>query len=173
MYGKYNREIKIALALILLGLMVWQFSEGNIGNGIFLLLLTAIPVLLLFFNENIIRCLLEMRKNNLAKAEQHLNKITHPEKLVKKQHAYYYFLKGNMASQHNLNVAEKHFKKAQSIGLKSNQDKAMLLLSLAGVAMSKRKKVEAQRLLAQAKKLDEKKMLAEQIRMFKQQMKRI
>lgn len=173
MYGKFNREIKIALAVILFATSIWQFVVGNIGNGIFLILLTAIPVFLIFFNEYIIMTLLQMRKQDMVKAEYYLNKITNPEKLVKKQHAYYYFLKGNMASQHNINVAEKHFKQAQKIGLSSNQDLAMVKLSLAGVAMQRRRKQEAQRLLNEAKKLDEKNMFNDQIKMFKQQLKRI
>jgi len=173
MYAKFNREIKIVLAVLLFSLSIWQFVEGNIGNGIFLFLLTALPVFLIFFNEYIILTLLQMRKQDMAKGEFYLNKITHPEKLVKKQHAYFYFLKGNIASQHNINVAEKHFKQAQKIGLSSNQDLAMVKLSLAGVAMHRRRKQEAQRLLTEAKKLDEKNMLTDQIKMFKQNLKRI
>jgi tetratricopeptide (TPR) repeat protein len=173
MFNLYNREIKLALGVIFLGLSVWQFSEGNIGNGIFTFLLAAIAILLLFFNENIILALFQMQKNDLGKAEKHLDRIVAPEKLVKRQQAYYHFLRGNMAAQTNLNVAEKHFKQAQKIGLKSNQDKAMVSLGLAGIAMSKRRKVEATKLLNEAKKLDEKNMLAEQIRMYKQHLKRI
>lgn len=173
MYAKFNREIKIVLAVLLFSLSIWQFVEGNIGNGIFLFLLTALPVFLIFFNEYIILTLLQMRKQDMAKGEFYLNKITHPEKLIKKQHAYFYFLKGNIASQHNINVAEKHFKQAQKIGLSSNQDLAMVKLSLAGVAMHRRRKQEAQRLLTEAKKLDEKNMLTDQIKMFKQNLKRI
>ncbi|MGB0871310.1 MAG: DUF2892 domain-containing protein [Flavobacteriales bacterium] len=173
MYAKFNREIKIVLAVLLFSMSIWQFVEGNIGNGIFLFLLTALPVFLIFFNEYIILTLLQMRKQDMAKGEFYLNKITHPEKLVKKQHAYFYFLKGNIASQHNINVAEKHFKQAQKIGLSSNQDLAMVKLSLAGVAMHRRRKQEAQRLLTEAKKLDEKNMLTDQIKMFKQNLKRI
>ncbi|MGB1294562.1 MAG: DUF2892 domain-containing protein [Flavobacteriales bacterium] len=173
MYAKFNREIKIVLAVLLFSMSIWQFVEGNIGNGIFLFLLTALPVFLIFFNEYIILTLLQMRKQDMAKGESYLNKITHPEKLVKKQHAYFYFLKGNIASQHNINVAEKHFKQAQKIGLSSNQDLAMVKLSLAGVAMHRRRKQEAQRLLTEAKKLDEKNMLTDQIKMFKQNLKRI
>ncbi|MCT4666124.1 MAG: DUF2892 domain-containing protein [Flavobacteriales bacterium] len=173
LYYTYNREIKFILIALFLGGAVWQFMEGNIGNGIFLTLLLAIAILLVFFNEFIILALFQMQKNDLAKAEMHLNKIKAPHKLVKKQHAYYHFLKGNMLAQTNLNGAEKHFKQAEKIGLKSGQDLAMVKLGLAGIAMSKRRKMEATKLLNEAKKLDEKKMLAEQIRMYKQHLKRI
>jgi hypothetical protein len=59
------------------------------------------------------------------------------------------------------------------LGLILKQDQAMAKLSLAGILMAKRNKREATRLLNEAKKLDKKGMLAEQIRMMKQQLKRI
>jgi len=169
----YNREIKIVGAIALLGLCIWQFIEVNIGNGIFLMLLTALPIFLIFFNERMMVCLYQMKKNDLVKARASLDKIKAPEKLIKSQQAYYHFLLGNLDSQTNLNKAEKHFKKALLIGMRSEQDTAMIKLSLAGVAMSRRKKPEATRLLNEAKKMDKKNMLADQIKMFKQQLKKI
>jgi hypothetical protein len=46
-------------------------------------------------------------------------------------------------------------------------------LSLAGIAMQKRRKREATTLLQEAKKLDKQNMLAEQIKMMSQQLKKI
>ena len=54
-----------------------------------------------------------------------------------------------------------------------DQDLAMAKLNLAGIAMTKRRKREAEMLLAEAKRLDKHKMLEDQIRMMKQQMKKI
>jgi hypothetical protein len=54
-----------------------------------------------------------------------------------------------------------------------NQDKAMAKLNLAGIAMSKRRKRQAQIYLKDAKKLDKHNMLNDQIRMMKQQMKKV
>ena len=69
--------------------------------------------------------------------------------------------------------AEKHFKKAIKLGLSMDHDLAMAKLNLAGIAMTKRRKREATNLLAEAKKLDKHGMLTDQIRMMKQQMKKI
>jgi hypothetical protein len=52
-------------------------------------------------------------------------------------------------------------------------DVAMAKLSLAGIAMQKRRKREATTLLQEAKKLDKQNMLAEQIKMMSQQLKKI
>ena len=47
----FNKNIKLAITALLVIIAVWQFTEGNIGNGIFLLLLAGLVVLLYFKNE--------------------------------------------------------------------------------------------------------------------------
>jgi hypothetical protein len=54
-----------------------------------------------------------------------------------------------------------------------DQDKALAKLNLAGIALTKRRKKEAQILLTEVKRLDSKNVLAEQTKYIKQQMKRI
>ena len=54
-----------------------------------------------------------------------------------------------------------------------DQDLALAKLQLAGIAASKRRKIEAEKLLSEAKKLDKHNMLKDQIVMMKQQLKRI
>ena len=78
-----------------------------------------------------------------------------------------------MVSQTNLSQAEKFFKKAIELGLSMDQDLALAKLQLAGIAMSKRRKIEATKLLAEAKKLDKHGMLKDQMKMLKDQMKKI
>jgi hypothetical protein len=71
-----------------------------------------------------------------------------------------------------MNEAEKYFKTAISLGLSMDHDLAMAKLNLAGIAFSKRRKVEANKLLAEAQKLDKRDMLKDQIKMMKEQMKK-
>ena len=52
-------------------------------------------------------------------------------------------------------------------------DIAMAKLQLAGIAMTKRRKREATQLMNEAKKLDTQNILGEQIKMLKEQLKRI
>jgi len=52
-------------------------------------------------------------------------------------------------------------------------DLAVAKLNLAGIAMSRRRKIEATNLLNEANKLDKQNMLKEQITMMKQQLKKI
>lgn len=115
-----------------------------------------------------------MRKQDLAGTQNWLTKIKNPEgALTVKQQGYYNYLHGIIFSQTNLTQAEKYFKKALKLGLTMDYDMAMAKLSLAGIAMQKRRKREATMLLNEAKKLDKQNMLADQIKMMKQQMKKI
>lgn len=170
----FNKNIKLVLAVGVFAWAIYQFVEGNIGNGISLVLLAGMFVLLYFKNEFILLSFLRMRKQDFAGAAKWLSYIKNPSAaLVRKQEGYYNFLQGIMVSQTNLTQAEKYFKKAIQLGLSMNHDLAMAKLQLAGVAMTKRRKREATNLIAEAKKLDKHGMLKEQIQMLKQQMKKI
>ncbi|WP_457615902.1 DUF2892 domain-containing protein [Lutibacter sp.] len=170
----YNKYIKLVIAT---GISVWavsQFIDGSIMNGISLLFLAGIFVLLYFKNEFILLAFLQLRKQNFAGASKWLSYIKNPSKsLVQKQEGYYNFLHGILVSQTNITQAEKYFKKALKLGLSMKHDTAMAKLQLAGIAMTKRRKREATTLINEAKKLDTQNVLAEQIKMLKQQMKKI
>ncbi len=169
-----NKILRLGISAILLALSVWQFVEVNIGNGIMWLLLAGLVLLTYFRNENIIIAFWHLRKNNLDKAEKALNRIKNPEKsLVRGQLAYWYMLKGMIESQRGIGKAETLIRKALSTGLRQKHDQAMAKLQLAGIALAKRRKREAQVLLTEVKKLDKRGMLNDQVKMLKNQMKRI
>ena len=110
----------------------------------------------------------------MTKAEKALNRIKNPEaSLVKGQLAYWYMLKGIMESQRGMGKAESFLRKALATGLKQKHDQAMAKLQLAGIAVAKRRKREAMVLLSDVKKLDTRGMLNDQVKMIKNQMKRI
>jgi tetratricopeptide (TPR) repeat protein len=170
----FHKNIKLVLVGLLVILSVWQFTENNVGNGIFVLLLTFFPIFLYFKNEFILLAFLKLRKQDFVGAKTWLDKIKNPESaLVKKQQGYFHYLHGLMVSQTNLNQAEKYFKKAIELGLSMDMDLAIAKLNLAGISMSRRRKIEATNLLNEAKKLDKQNMLKEQITMMKQQLKKI
>ena len=170
----FNKIFKLIIAALIIGFAGYQFYEGNIGNGIFLILLSLIFIFLYFRNEMILLAFLRMRKQDLVGTQKWLDKINNPETaLTTKQQGYYNYLHGIIHSQKNLTQAEKYFKKALKFGLTMDYDVAMAKLSLAGIAMQKRRKREATTLLQEAKKLDKNNMLTEQIKMMQQQMKKI
>ena len=169
----FNKNIKLVLAVASIALAVWQFFENEIGNGIMFILLAGIFVLLYFKNEIIVLAFLRLRKQDFPGAQKWLVKIKNPEgALVTKQQGYYYYLQGLMVSQDNMTLAEKHFKKALTLGLSMSSDLAMAKLNLAGIAMTKNRKREAQTLLKEAEAHDKHNMLGEQLKMMKENMKR-
>ena len=170
----FHRNIKLILAGLIIATGIWQFTENNIGNGIFLILFSLIFILLYFKNEFILLAFLKLRKQDFPGAQKWLAYIKNPEtSLVRKQQGYYNYLHGLMLSQTNLTQSEKYFKKAIELGLSMDMDLAVAKLNLAGVAMSRRRKIEATNLLAEDKKLDKQGMLKDQIKMMKDQMKKI
>jgi tetratricopeptide (TPR) repeat protein len=170
----FHKNIKLIIAGLIVITGIWQFTESNIGNGIFLILLSGIPVFLYFKNEFILLAFLKLRKQDFEGAKKWLAHIKNPETaLVQKQQGYFNYLHGIMLSQTNINQAEKYFKKAIELGLSMDMDLAVAKLNLAGVAMTRRRKLEATSLLNEAKKLDKQNMLKDQITMMKEQMKKI
>lgn len=169
----YNKIIKLIIAAGIIAFAIYQFTEGNIGNGIMFILLSFIFIFLYFKNEFILLAFLRLRKQDFEGAKKWLDKIKNPESaLVKKQQGYYNYLHGLMVSQTNMNEAEKFFKKAVELGLSMDHDLAMAKLNLSGIAFSKRRKLEAEKLLSEAQKLDKQGMLSDQIKMMKENMKR-
>ncbi|WP_299536158.1 DUF2892 domain-containing protein [Ulvibacterium sp.] len=170
----FHKNIKLVIAGLIIAYAIYQFTEGYIGNGITLILFSLIFIFLYFRNEMILLAFLRMRKQDMEGTQKWLDKIKNPEAaLITKQQGYYNYLHGILHSQKNLTQAEKYFRKALKLGLTMDYDVAMAKLSLAGIAMQKRRKREATTLLQEAKKLDKNNMLTEQIKMMQQQMKRI
>lgn len=170
----FPKFIKIVLAAATLAYAVYQFMESNIGNGIALIFLAGVFVFLYFKNELILLSFLRLRKQDFEGTMRWLQRIKNPQSaLTPKQQGYYFFLHGVIESQKNLTKAERHFKKAISLGLNMKHDLAMAKLSLAGIVMQKRRKREATTLLNEAKKLDKQGMLTEQIKLMQQQLKKI
>ena len=170
----FNKKIKILIAFFGLIYSIYQFYENYIGNGIFLILISLFFILIYFKNEIIFLAFLRLRKQDIAGTQKWLNYIKNPKaSLVKKQQGYYNYLHGIIQSQVNLTVAEKYFKKALELGLSMSHDIAMAKLSLAGILMQKRRKREATDMLNQAKKIDKHGMLTTQIKMMREQMKKI
>ena len=173
-YTMFNKNIKLGIAGLIIAWAIYTFVQGGILNGILILLLAGIFVFFYYKNEMILMAFLRMRKQDFVGSTKWLDKIKKPESaLTVKQQGYYNFLKGIMVSQKNLTQAEKFFKKALKLGLSMNHDVGMAKLQLAGIAMTKRRKREAQMLIADVKKLDKHGMFKDQIKQLKDQMKRI
>lgn len=163
--------VRLIIGFVVLGasiaLMVFSFWGWGI-LGVFISLLIFVTY---FYNENMLIAQWFLRKDNMAKAEVYLRKISNYEKqLIRVQHGYYNLLIGLIESRKAPMQSEKYFKKSLTLGLHMDHNVALAKLSLAGIAMAKRNKREAQMYLTEAKKADKNKLLADQIKQMKDQM---
>lgn len=154
----------VAAAIALMFFSFW-------GWGILLIFLSIFIFITYFYNENMLIAQWFLRKDNMPKAELFLGRIKNYEKeLIRMQHGYYILLIGLIESRKAPMKSEKYFKQALSLGLHMDHNVALAKVSLAGIAMGKRNKREAQMYLAEAKKADKNKLLADQIKQMKDQM---
>jgi len=163
--------IRLIISFALLGAAIALMFFSYWGWGILLIFLSLIVLVTFFFNEKMLIAQYFLRKEKMDKAELWLNKITNYEReLLRAQHGYYNLLVGLIESRKAPMQSEKYFKRAVSLGMTMDHNIALAKLSLAGIAMSKRNKREAEMYLQEAKKADKNKLLADQIKMMKAQM---
>jgi hypothetical protein len=163
--------IRLIVACVVMAAGVALCVFGFWGWGILVVFLVGFVLLSFFFNENMIIAQWFLRKEKSEKAEAWLMKITDYEKqLNRSQYGYYNLLIGLIESRKQPLKSEKYFKKSLSLGMKMSHNIALAKLRLAGIAMAKRNKREAQMYLQEAAKDDKNKLLTDQIKMMKSQM---
>ena len=166
-----NCFIRCIVAASSLAYVVYLFSVGSWGWAICMIFVTAIIGLSFFRNERMIMGLNQMRLGNTDKAKLHINKITAPQFLPRKQHAYVLFLQAVLNSQEiGFAKSEQLLRKALSMGLRTAQDNAVARMHLAGICVQTNRRQEAVSLLAEAKKLDKSGMMREQISQMQKQL---
>lgn len=169
-----NKYIKLVIAAILLIAGIYLITDREYGWGVLLIILSIIPVLLFFRNEYILLAFWELRKQNVEGARKWLDKIKNPQsQLLNKQMGYYNYMMGLTEAQSSIVKTEGYMRKALDYGLSFAHDRAMAKLNLAGGAMSRGRKQEAQKWLKEAKADDKQGMLTDQIKMLEDNMKRM
>ena len=164
--------IRCIVAALTLGFNTYLFYTGSWGWGIFMIFISALVILSFFRNENMILALNQMRTGNTDKALKYINRITHPQFMPRKQHAYILFLQAVMGAQQAgmATNSENKLRKAIGLGLRKPEDNAMARMHLAGICAQTGRKKEALSLLSEAKKLDNTGMMKDQIRTMQQQL---
>lgn len=149
----------------------YLFATGHWGWAICMIFVTAIIGLSFFRNERMIMGLNQMRLGNTDKAKMHINKISAPQFLPRKQHAYVLFLQAVLNSQEiGFAKSEQLLRKSLQMGLRTAQDNAVARMHLAGICAQTNRRQEAVSLLAEAKKLDKSGMMKEQITQMQKQL---
>jgi len=163
--------IKLALSLGSIGFTAWLFATGSWGWGIVFIFVTAVVVLSIFRNQNILLAALQMRQQNVAKAQKHLSRIKQPQYLIRGQRSYFYYLSALVNQESvKMSATEASLRKALNIGLNKDHDQAMAKINIAAICMQTGRRREAETLLSEAKKLDTKGVMSEYIKGLKKQM---
>jgi hypothetical protein len=158
-----TRFIKIPLALASLAYSVFLFTEGYVGSGSGMILVTTLIVLVTLQSMRLLMAFVSLRQQKMEDARKWLGRVN-PNHLWKRRKGYWYFLSGSLAMEQNMNQAEQLLKQALDMGLKQDHDKAAVKLNLAVVASAKRKPKLAKALLVECKRLDAKGMLKKDIK---------
>jgi len=164
--------IRSIIALASLVFTVALFYNGYWGWGIVMIFALIIIGFTFFRDERMIMALNAMRSGDTEKAGMYVRKITHPQFLPKKQHAYVLFLQAVLGTQElGMAKSEELLRKAMGMGLRTGQDNAVARMHLAGICAQTGRNKEALSLLAEAKKLDENGAMKEQISQMQKQLK--
>ncbi|MFT6749276.1 MAG: hypothetical protein ACJAQ1_001212, partial [Flavobacterium sp.] len=75
----FHKNIKLFIAGLISVWAIYQFVQGNIMNGISILLLAGIFIFFYFKNEFILLAFLQLRKQNFPGAQKWLDYIKNPE----------------------------------------------------------------------------------------------
>lgn len=133
-----------------------------------LIITSIISVILLYgyFRKGSVHLALSrLRNEEYTEAERILEQTSRPERLDKKQKAYYLFVKGFIAREKNqFNEAKIFLEESLQEGIRSQNDIAMALLALTDMEMVKKNRSKAREYFLQMKDLKVKPSLMPSIR---------
>ncbi len=152
--------VLICAALSVLGAVLNIFSLVIIASVASFILLYG------YFRKGSVKLALSrLRQEDYAEAEKIIDQTTHPERLDKKQHAYFLFIKGFIAREKDkFDEAKNYLEQALNGGIGNQNDIAMALLALADMEMVKKNRSRAREYFLQMKDLKVKPDLMPSIR---------
>lgn len=164
--------INIYLRFALIGLFLGGGVLLTIFQGFwyaFPLLLIGIALLAGYILLGTVQSTAQLvQDQQFEEADKRLALTLKPDWLYKTNRAFFYMIKGTLAmNRKDHTAAEEWLTKAQSIELPSDNEKAMVLLQLANINVSKNKWTKAKAIFQEMKKLKvTEPVMKEQIKMF-------
>ena len=97
----------------------------------------------------------QIKKKNITKADELISKIKNPEKLTNGHKSYYYFITGIIAlEKKELEKSHSHLNKALNIGLRTENDKSIVLVNLANMELLRKNYDKTVEYIKRARELD-------------------
>ncbi|MFZ1705955.1 MAG: hypothetical protein WAT79_16535 [Saprospiraceae bacterium] len=149
-----NIYVKFALIALFLGGGIILSIFYGFGYS-WILILIGILLLVSYILLGTIQSASEMlQKMDFVGAENRLNLTFKPNWLYVTNRAFYFILKGSLAANRkDINVAEEYFNKALALKLPTDNEKAMVLLQMAGIQANKNNWTGAKNYFYQCKNL--------------------
>jgi tetratricopeptide (TPR) repeat protein len=137
----YIRIALIALGIIG-GIALWVLF--GFWYGFFFILTGVILLAGLIFLGTVGPAAQALQDSDFDKAEKMLNLTPNPNWLYSTNKAYYYMLKGSVAiARKDIDEGERYLKMAEEVEVPSDNERAMLQIQLAQIALSKQRFKEA------------------------------
>ncbi len=136
----------IRIALIVLGIVggIALWAAFGFWYGFFFVLTGVILLLGLIFLGTVGPAAQALQDSDFDKAEKMLNLTPNPKWLYSTNKAYFYMLKGSIAiARKDIDEGERYLKMAEAVEVPSDNERAMLQIQLAQIALSKQRFQEA------------------------------
>lgn len=136
--------IRIAAIILGIGGGAALWAMYGFWYGFFFVLVGVILLLGLIFLGTVGPASQALQDSDFEKAEKMLNLTPNPNWLYSTNKAYYFMLKGSIAiSRKDVAEGERYLKMAEAVEVPSDNEKAMLQIQLAQIALSKGRVKEA------------------------------
>ena len=97
----------------------------------------------------------QIKKANIKKADELISKINNPDKLTKGHKSYYYLTTGIIAlEKQELEKSHSDLTQALNIGLRTENDKSIVLLNLANIELLRKNYNKANEYIKKVRELD-------------------
>lgn len=131
---------------------IFFYTKEEYFNSVMLLICAGLFAYGYFKYGTVYAAFQELKKGKFDKAEKLISKIKHPERLSKGQKGYYHFTLGAIAANNkDWDLSYLELNKALDIGLRTKNDKSIVLLNLANAELERNNIEQASDYIAKVK----------------------
>jgi tetratricopeptide (TPR) repeat protein len=160
----FTPTVRIVLAIVALWLMWTFWRSGNMTSFGMIAFSLVLIVWGYFKNGTVYNAFQKLKKDDFEGAELALAKTPNPQYLKKSHKSYYHFTKGMIElNRDNFDLAYDELNSALSIGLRTDNDSALVYLNLASLELQRKRYKEAGEFLKKSKNLEHKPLLDPEI----------
>ena len=160
----YSYKSRISLILICLLIGGVAFLDGRVHLGGFALTVVALLIWGHFRYSTVWIAFRKIQSDRYEEAEKLIDQIRNPNRLDSSHKAYYFWTLAFIElHKHNYQSAEGHLLEALNYDLKTDNDQAIINLSLAEIQIGFEKYMEAEKYITKAKELNTRPMVVDLI----------